>query len=492
MSVGGVLLMVNAIVEWNWKERWERLKNNKLAIVLSSFALLFCLGLIKTDNWQSAADLIIMKGPILFAPLVIATSAPLKKTSLNIIIHCFLFSILFTTIYSFCYYIIHKQQIANIREISIFISHIRFSLFIDLAIVFAFYYIHNLSSKKRMIPYFVFVLWSAFYLFVAQTLTGILILMIVAVVYALYRIIQAIKMRNVEKITFRKCGFYAFILCLFFFLAGDFIYLTFHYFHDSEEGKNLETSTMNGNPYSHDKESIIENGTHIYYYVCSSELKSEWEKNSDVAYDEVEHALIRYLNSMGYHKDSLAVSMLSAEDISNIERGIANVYYTQTFGLKKALYPTFFGISLYKSLRRIENSSLLQRVELWRYSWKLIEQHPVFGVGVGDDKQVLDLMLEANNSPLQMHKNMGCHNQFLTFWLSCGIFVLLGFIFVLFFPFFVKGKRSMLYIMFFLILFFSFFTEDTLNTSTGVYLYTFFNSLILFGFEDNRMEKQTF
>ena len=47
-------------------------------------------------------------------------------------------------------------------------------------------------------------------------------------------------------------------------------------------------------------------------------------------------------------------------------KGIANVDYTSGFGIKRALYPIFFSIELYRCSGDVQNSTLLQRVELRR------------------------------------------------------------------------------------------------------------------------------
>jgi len=56
MSIGGLLLSLNWVVEWNWQTKWERLRKNKLAILLSSFFFFLFIGLIHTNEWNNAID----------------------------------------------------------------------------------------------------------------------------------------------------------------------------------------------------------------------------------------------------------------------------------------------------------------------------------------------------------------------------------------------------------------------------------------------------
>ena len=76
---------------------------------------------------------------------------------------------------------------------------------------------------------------------------------------------------------------------------------------------------------------------------------------------------------------------------------------------------------------------------------------------------------------------MGCHNEFITLWLSAGILVLLYFIFTLIAPFIFKNNIPLIYIFFFIIAIASMFTEDTIDTHAGVTFFAFFNAILLFG-----------
>ena len=70
-----------------------------------------------------------------------------------------------------------------------------------------------------------------------------------------------------------------------------------------------------------------------------------------------------------------------------------------------------------------------------------------------------------------------------------GIFVLLYFVFMLIYPFFEQKKKiSFVYVAFFIILAGSMFTEDTLETETGLTLFAILNSILLYAFNINRNE----
>ena len=173
---------------------------------------------------------------------------------------------------------------------------------------------------------------------------------------------------------------------------------------------------------------------------------------------------------------------LTDDDIRHIENRTANAYYVQKGHLRRALYETYFGITLYKRHGVINESSMLERMELWGATWQIIREHWLFGVGIGQQRAALDRQLELQHSPIaDKKKNRGSHNQYLTFWLAAGIIPLLYFCFLLVFPFVAMRPRiTFLYVSLFLLLFLSMLVEDTLNAQTGRMLYTIFVPLLLF------------
>lgn len=265
------------------------------------------------------------------------------------------------------------------------------------------------------------------------------------------------------------------------------LYITYDYFHVKDPAPDRTALTAAGNPYTFEDNPMVENGHYIEHYVCQEELQTAWEMRSDSVYDDLTAAtLTRYLNSLGLRKDSAAVMSLSDNDIRNIEHKTANVYYTHTGSLRRALYETYFGLSLYKKYGIINESSMLERIELWRASWQIIRENWLFGVGIGQQRAALDHQLELQHSPIaDKKKNRGSHNQFLTFWLAAGIIPLLYFCFLLVYPFVEMKKRiTFVYIAIILLLVLSMLVEDTLNAQTGRMMFTIFVPLLLFS--DNR------
>jgi O-antigen ligase len=481
LGMSGVFLAMNWVAEWNWKEKWNRLMQQKEILVLGGFYFLLILCLFKTNHLPEALNTLIVKLPLLYAPFILGTSSPLNGKEQRWIFNAFIGSTLIATLISVTYLLTH--DVPNIRDISLFISHIRFSLCIVLAICLSLYFGFFLRIYGAVIKglYLSCVVWMLCYLFISQTLTGIIILFIILLFTLFYSLFY------IRKIKFQ--WIIPFLSIIVIVAVSYTIHVVYQYFHaEKVEISSLPTVTAGGKPYTHHPNSIIENGSHTGLYISAEELQSEWGKRSEKEYDGLlEATLIRYLNSKGFTKDSVGMQLLTDKDIQFVEQGIANYDYVHGFGIKRSLYPILFSISM----QQIEYSTVLQRVELWRIAIAVIQKNFWSGTGIGDVKEAVDREISLQNSSLIYRKNMGCHNQFLSYFVTGGIFLFLYFLLILFYPFFaMKKKINLLYIAFFILIFCSFFTEDTLGTQAGVTLYAFFNAFFLFVMNDKITEKE--
>lgn len=485
MSMMLIFISANWLIECDFNNKKQRLKEHKSALVSFCFFAVLLLGFIHADSLLDALDYWTSKMPLFLAPLIVASSQRFNRRELTFILICFVASVFFSTIYSSVYYITH--EITDIREISVFISHIRFSLCIDVAIVLLLYWVFREDNWPIIlrVALGVVILWMLAYLFIAQTLTGIVLLFIVAETYLVYILMGHWN----EKSGRWKAMGVSCLLMAFLVWVG---VVSWQYFHvDKSKYASLDVETVNGRPYDHNFDSMVENGSYIDIYVCEEELEKAWAMRSEYPLDEplLKGSLIRYMNSCHLRKDSAGVMALSEQDVYNIEQGIANVDYTSHFGLKRALYPIFFSMELYHNEGVVQNSTLLQRVEYWRASWRQIKKHWLLGVGIGHYKTAVGEQLALDGSRLIGKDSTGCHNQWLTFWLIGGIALPIYFIIMLVYPFYEqKRKISFVYVAFFIILVGSMFTEDTLETEAGLTLFAIMNSLLLYAFNLNRYE----
>ena len=476
MGLAPFLLLLNWLAEWNWKEKRILLRKNQQGLWFSAFYLVYAIGLIHATDWGAAGNEMLSKLPFLLSPIVVITSKPFDNKELRWIFGTFVLATLFGCCWNFGYAQTHT--LSNFREMSRFIDHIRFSLCVTLSIIFC---VHCLTSSQEKSPTIQIIcliisLLLLFYLLYSQTLSGIVILMVVALCYIIHLIVN-------QKDNKKKRVLGGTLTLLLTAIIAYTAYITFDYFHVKDPAPDRTALTASGNPYTFEEDPMVENGHYIGNYVCEKELQTAWAMRSDSVYDGLTSAtLVRYLNSLGLRKDSAAVMSLSDEDIRNIENHNANVYYTRKASLRRALYETYFGFTLYGKYGFICESSLLERVELWRASWQVIREHWLFGVGIGNQRTALDQQLETQHSPIAGKRlGRGSHNQFLTYWLAAGIIPVLYLCFLLVYPFAAMKKRiTFVYFAFITMMFLSMLVENTLDVQTGLTLWATFVPILLF------------
>jgi len=248
--------------------------------------------------------------------------------------------------------------------------------------------------------------------------------------------------------------------------------------------------TANGQLYSHDTLNLqAENGYLTWIYVCEMELEGAWNARSTFDYagndtrgHELRYTLIRYLTSRGLRKDSAGVAMLSEEDISWIEKGVANIMFTEGFTFYRMFYELVWQVDYYMHGGNPSGHSVTQRIEYARAGWMIFREHPVFGVGTGDVPDAFARQYEKMGSILSEEWRLRAHNQYLTFLIAFGT---VGFILVmisLICPAIMEGGFSgFRFVIFMSIAFLSMISEDTLETSAGAMFFSFFYALLIFG-----------
>jgi hypothetical protein len=486
LSVGQFILVGNWLLEGNFKNKYKELISNKPALVLISLYLLHVAGLVYTTDLDYAFKDLRIKLPLLALPIIFATTRPIDQNKFDRLIWLFIGASLSATFIGFG--ILLYKDISDIREISIFISHIRLSLNICLAIFFSGYFIFSKyqGQPKYQILLTLIILWLNAYLVFSQSGTGFyvmfgtLLFLIIWVLAYLHNIF--LKRVFIILVIIVPVGF------------GIYFYNTANAYlnADRSELKNLEYYTSRGNAYSHDTLNYtIENGNYIGLYICDKELRESWNERSKLDYDgrdekgqELKATLIRYLNSKGLRKDAEGMTHLDEWDIRNIEQGIANQYFAKKINLNARIYK-FLGEYQAMKQGNIGGLSLVQRFEYWKAALGIIRENFWFGVGTGDMDEAFNAQYEKMKTRLPVEFRHRSHNQFLAIFTAFGIFGLLWFLFTLIYPpLKLKAFRNFRYFVFYVIIILSMFFEDTLETQMGVTLFAFFNSFLLFVYKD--------
>ena len=152
MSLSQIILACNWFLEGNLKNKFSAFFKNKPAILLSSILLLHFISLFFTSDFSYASNDIRIKLPLFALPIIIATSAPLSKKVVDAILQFFIAAVAFGTVVSaLVLFGVIERTIVDIRDISIFISHIRFALLICFSVFVCIYFIKkNVEVKWKL------------------------------------------------------------------------------------------------------------------------------------------------------------------------------------------------------------------------------------------------------------------------------------------------------------------------------------------------------
>jgi hypothetical protein len=261
---------------------------------------------------------------------------------------------------------------------------------------------------------------------------------------------------------------------------------------DKNELLNLEPYTLNGNPYRHFPDNKeIENGHHVWIYVCEPELEKEWNRQSHYPYDSLDmkgqpinQTLIRYLSSKGLKKDSAGIQQLSPEDIKLIESGYANYIFANKYGIYQRIYQVIWEIDKFIKTGDANSHSVGQRLGFAACALELIRNNLWFGVGTGDMKAAMVEQSASQNIFFQKDWEGKPHNQYLNFIISFGLVGFCWIILALLYPRYIEQKKHILPHNFFLgIYFVSMLSIDTFDAHVGISIFAFFYTLFLFYWE---------
>lgn len=492
LSVAQLFLLTVWLFEGRYKQKLKAIFSNKALLVLISFYILHLIGLLYTSDLNYGLKDIRVKLPLLFLPIVFATSEPLENSKVNSIIRIFIAATLISTLISFGIFL--AKEVNDFRNLSPFLSHIRLSLNVCLAILFAGHFIYSkqVSNSNMKFVYVVAIIWLVLFLIMIESISGLFILFFVIMVISIY---GAFKMKSwilrVSSIVL-ILAIPVFIFLFLYNTATDFL------IPHKNNLEKLEIYTEEGNRYHHDTINMwIENGSFTGLYICQTELRNEWNKRSNFDFDRedekgqlLQFTLIRYLNSKHLRKDARGVNSLSDIDIRNIEMGIANIVYTQKFHINSRLYKILWEYQLAKHNDNPGGHSVIQRLEFWRTSIMIIKKHPWFGIGTGDIAQAYEDQYNEMGSKLKPEFRYRAHNQFLATFVTFGIVGLIWFLVSLIYPAIALNRVfDYRYAVFWITIVLSMFVEDTLETQMGASLYAFFNAFLLFAFVDSSVKK---
>lgn len=476
MSLATMLCGLNILLEGKFKTYFQQIKGNKIVLLLLSLFLLHLLGLLYTSNYEYALHDLRVKLPLLVIPFVFGAK-PIERNILNSGLKTFLFVLTITSIINYLNYSFKSAEgiILDIREMSLFASHIRYALLIVFGVGISL--IFTVQRKKYFLIYALLFAWFSWYALYSQVLSGVIAYAFLVGGLFIHALLHL-------KIKWMKWT----LICVFGLTTFGIAYYLVDYLSPEVENYiygELETHSKKGNKYYHDTTSTqFENGNPLMIYLAEDEMRKAWNTRSAIPYDSldrkqqnVKYTLWRYLTSLNHRKDAEGVMNLSDHDVSLIEQGIPTSTY-ESGGLHQRLDGMKVQLGTYLANGNPNGHSLLQRFEHWSAAKYIIVNNPVIGVGTGDVQDEFNKAYIALDSQLEIHHRNRAHNQFLTFWISFGVIGIALFICLWIVYFKLALQREMLIpLAFGLVAFASFLPEDTIETQHGVTFIALFTTV---------------
>jgi hypothetical protein len=440
LSIGILLGLLNLLLEMEYKVLFQELKSNLFFGLIAGLFILHLLGLIWTENYAAGWDDVRMKTSLLTIPLIVVAKPNLvlawRDRLLNILLLAILLIALINTLTYF--QLFGSKYYSDMRELSLFGSHIRFGILVAFGVAIAFYQ-GNKSGKWNYFYWVVSIVLIAYTVFsqVFSGLVSILIVLFFSAVFVLSKKrFRIIGIGLVSSIVFAGCA-------LLYYLSIP------------------------------PKESNLP--------VNRAELEVAWKQHSkfdfqgeDKKNQPLFYTIVRYLHSKDLPANRDGMSQLEASDFREIENGTADVNEKKP-GFLGRLNEMRYQIHV---ANNPNGSTLLQRLEFWKTGWHIAQKNLLFGVGTGDIKQAFQDEYQSDNSLLLPDNRLEAHNTYLTFLITFGIggSLYLSYVLFIYFKFQIKS-RDKLGIIFISLLAVSFLTEDTLETQMGISIFSYLYAL---------------
>jgi hypothetical protein len=422
-----------------FRDRW--LTNKKWISVLLLLFLAHVISLCWTQDLSAGWNAIRVRLSFFALPVLISTTLTWDKDR---IVRVFKFLMLLLAVLMVLngvrfLYLLNGQKALDIRQLSWFGSHIRFGILVVFSIALCLHFaLKKLLSKGYAWSYIVL---ATAYVLYSQTFSAIGCLLITFGYFGTMTLLS----KQWTKVLF--IGLLALGLCVSWFVVGDF----------------LKAPEACGS------------------FKDVGEASMAWNRKSKVDFNGndrkgqvLQRTCERYLCSLGKPLTPSAIQRLEKEAIIDIENG-----FTDPYSAKGNMLGRYFEVKYEFHLAKDPNGhSLLQRFIYWETAVKLIEQNPLWGVGIGDIDRSMKKAYE--NTALLAENQKRPHNMFLTTWLGCGLIgvgLLLGLI--IWQLFLGLREKQGLKALLMLIFLFSMMLEDSLETQAGASFTGLFLGLLL-------------
>ena len=481
MSISLIGFTLNWILEQDFQLKWKKIKDQKyLPIIFSGLFLIELLWLPISKDTIIGLNVLRIKLPLLLLPLIIGSSTSISKREWKTIITTFFIGILVSTIWVYLVsleILPTKKESGTVRDASIFMSHIRYSVLLSFsAVLILCLAFKNLISKLMAIIIF---LWLLFLIFKLSTITAILGLSF-ALLFLF--IVFLFSTKNKYKIV------YITGIASLFFLVGLYVAATVNdFYHVKSKERSLLTHSIEGEKYQYDlKDNTTENGFYLWENIAQKELERAWNRKSKFSFNSkdkknqpIKATLYRFLTSKGLNKDSVGLSKLTKNEILKIENGETSSVSYNNF--EKRIRSLLYQRESRKKSTDPNNQTINQRVVFWKAGIDIFLNQPALGHGPGGAKTQFKKYYKNRNTNLNKSNQLLAHNQFITQAINLGGLGAIIWLFIMLYSFLkVEKEMFLFFVPYIILMFFSFMSDDMLEVQAGATIFSFFGTLLLF------------
>ena len=478
-----MLMSANYLAEGRYIEKAKFVWKNYTILLFVGFFAIHLIGLLWSTDLEYGNHDVQIKLPLFALPMAIGSSMKLSIKKFEWVLLFFLATSLVSSfVGSFIYFVLSKPG-DDYRLMSPYMSHIRLSLMMGVAVFSSFYLSQKSIQWERFRGWFIGLgFWFIIYLFMLRAMSGI-----VAVMTAGFILIWLISSK--QKMKFYRIT--KLILISGILITMGYVYWQVRDFYtiDKINLSKVDTHSQNGEEYKFDLNSpMVENGHYTMSFLAENELRTYWNSISQLDYDghdlkgqNIRHTMIRYLTSKNLRKDQQGLEQLTHQDIWAIENGIANVRFLDGKNLNTLMYRYIWEVHNYRSGFNPQGNSLTQRFLFWEIGVEIFKENWIHGVGTGDTQLAFNEKYENLSFQVWKKYQLRAHNQYLTFGITFGLFGFVYFLWMLFSGFAIRpNSSSYLFIGSFIIMIVSMLDEDTFETQFGITYALFFYFLFLF------------
>jgi len=483
VSITIITLSANFLIEGDYIAKLKRVWNYKTIVLFVGLFALHVAGIFWSTDTGYAEHDVQIKLPLLALPVVIGASNRLSRKQFEWILLFFLATSIASSLVGSVIYFILSKPGDDYRLMSPFMSHIRLSLMMGIALFSAIYLSQTSVQWKRFKGWFIGIaFWFMVYLFMLRAMSGIVAVMVAG--FVILWVISSdhkIKYANAIKVAILASGM----------LFTGYLYWQVQSFYTINE---LDLTTEDSHSIGGEKYhfgislKLYENGNYVYAFIADQELKNGWNKRSNLDFDgedlkgqKLKSTLIRYLTSKNLRKDTEGVKAMTNLDVWAVENGIANERFLNGKSMNTMIYRYIWEIHNYRIGFNPQGNSLGQRFLFWKNGTQILKENWMYGVGTGDVQLAFNEQYEKMPYHIKEKYRLRAHNQFLTMGITFGVFGFIYFIVTMISGFWVRpNASSYLFLGSFIIFMVSMLDEDTLETQFGVTYAVFFYFLFLF------------